>query len=127
MLPVRGQCRVRHVIDAAIPVQDHRDLVADRSREIQGRGRGRHIRAALRGGRQVYEQVGLAPGGGGEGLPGVEGENLCRPHYVEVGDTVSYKGRKLSSGIIFDGHNEVKLSRFWVNLRELSLTFIQLV
>ena len=53
VLPVRGQRRVRDVIDAAIPVQDYRDLVADRPREIQGRGRGRLIRSALRGGRQV--------------------------------------------------------------------------
>ena len=45
------------VIDAAVPVQDHRDLVADRPREIQGRGRGRPIRPALRGGRQVPSYV----------------------------------------------------------------------
>ena len=43
VLPVRGQRRIRNVIDAAIAVQDHRDLVADRPREIQGRGRGRPI------------------------------------------------------------------------------------
>ena len=76
VLPVRGQCRIRDVIDAAIPVQDHRDLVADRPREIQGRGCGRPIRLAFRGGRQVGEQVRLTPGGGGEGLPRVEGECL---------------------------------------------------
>ena len=77
MLPVRGQRRIRDVIDAAIAFQEHRDLVADRPREIQGRGRGRPTRLALRGGRQVRKQVGLAPGGGGEGLPSVEGEGLC--------------------------------------------------
>ena len=30
VLTVRGQRRIRDVIDAAIAVQDHRDLVADR-------------------------------------------------------------------------------------------------
>ena len=77
VLPVRGQRRIRDVIDAAVAVQDHRDLVADRPREIQRRGRGLPIRLAFRGGRQVGEQVGLVAGSGGEGFPGVEGECLC--------------------------------------------------
>ena len=51
--PLCGTLLVRDVIDAAVSVQDYRDLVADRPREIQGRGRGRLIRSALRGGRQV--------------------------------------------------------------------------
>ena len=88
VLPVRGQRCVRDVIDAAIPVQDHRNLLADRPREIQGRGRGRPIRPALRGGRQVCEQVGLAPGRGGERLPREQGKHLCRRNSTQIGKKI---------------------------------------
>ena len=60
MLPVRGQGRPGDVVDAAVPVQDHRNLVADRGREKSSdEAVATPIRLALRGGRQVGEEVRL--------------------------------------------------------------------